>query len=221
MKYKSVFDIIGPVMVGPSSSHTAGAARIGLLARSLFGGQPDHADIYLYGSFKDTYKGHGTDVALIGGLLGFDTDDDRIITAEEQAREAGLHVQFIKMEEERSHPNTALLHLVKGDERLTVEGISIGGGKIELVSINDYEINVSGNYPTLLIFHKDTFGTIARVTTILGNNEINVSQMNVSRKEKGDIALMTIELDDEISDHIIKEASGAEGVDRVIEMKES
>ncbi|WP_411844045.1 L-serine ammonia-lyase, iron-sulfur-dependent subunit beta [Salinicoccus sp. HZC-1] len=221
MKYKSVFDIIGPVMVGPSSSHTAGAARIGLLARSLFGGQPDHADIYLYGSFKDTYRGHGTDVALIGGLLGFDTDDDRIITAEKQAKEANLHVQFIEMEEERSHPNTALLHLIKGDERLTVEGISIGGGKIELVSINDYDINVSGNYPTLLIFHKDTFGTIARVTTILGNNEINVSQMNVSRKEKGDIALMTIELDDEIGNHILEEVRTAEGVDRVIEMKES
>ena len=221
MKYKSVFDIIGPVMVGPSSSHTAGAARIGLLARSLFGGQPDHVDIYLYGSFKDTYKGHGTDVALIGGLLGFDTDDDRIITAEKKTREAGMHVQFIEMEEERSHPNTALLHLVRGQERLTVEGISIGGGKIELVSINDYDINVSGNYPTLLIFHKDTFGTIARVTTILGNNEINVSQMNVSRKEKGDIALMTIELDDEIEDYIIQEINGAEGVDRVIEMEES
>lgn len=132
-----------------------------------------------------------------------------------------MHVQFIEMEEERSHPNTALLHLVRGQERLTVEGISIGGGKIELVSINDYDINVSGNYPTLLIFHKDTFGTIARVTTILGNNEINVSQMNVSRKEKGDIALMTIELDDEIEDYIIQEINGAEGVDRVIEMEES
>lgn len=221
MKYKSVFDIIGPVMVGPSSSHTAGAARIGLLARSLFGGQPDHADIYLYGSFKDTYKGHGTDVALIGGLLGFDTDDDRIITAEALAKESSMQYQFIEMEEERSHPNTALLHLVKGSEQLTVEGISIGGGKIEVVSINDYPINLSGNYPALLVFHKDTFGTIARVTTILGNNEINVSQMNVARKEKGDVALMTIELDDTIDEAVIEEVRAASGVDRVIEMKES
>lgn len=221
MKYKSVFDIIGPVMVGPSSSHTAGAARIGLLARSLFGGQPDHVDIYLYGSFKDTYKGHGTDVALIGGLLGFDTDDDRIITAEALAKESSMQYQFIEMEEERSHPNTALLHLVKGSEQLTVEGISIGGGKIEVVSINDYPINLSGNYPALLVFHKDTFGTIARVTTILGNNEINVSQMNVARKEKGDVALMTIELDDTIDEAVIEEVRAASGVDRVIEMKES
>ncbi|TVT29165.1 L-serine ammonia-lyase, iron-sulfur-dependent, subunit beta [Salinicoccus cyprini] len=221
MKYKSVFDIIGPVMVGPSSSHTAGAARIGLLARNLFGGQPDHVDIYLYGSFKDTYKGHGTDVALIGGLLGFDTDDDRIITAYALAEASSMQVQFIEMDEERSHPNTALLHLVKGTERLTVEGISIGGGKIEVVSINDYPINISGNYPALLVFHKDTFGTIARVTTILGNNRINVSQMNVARKEKGDIALMTIELDDTIESAIIEEVRQASGVDRVIEMKES
>lgn len=221
MKYKSVFDIIGPVMVGPSSSHTAGAARIGLLARSLFGEQPDHADIYLYGSFKDTYRGHGTDVALIGGLLGFDTDDDRIITAKNHADEAGMHIQFIEMEEERSHPNTALLHLVKGSDRLTVEGISIGGGKIEVVSINDYPISLSGNYPALLVFHKDTFGTIARVTTILGGHQINVSQMNVARKEKGDIALMTIELDEKISQEVIDEVAAAEGVDRVIEMKES
>ena len=221
MKYKSVFDIIGPVMVGPSSSHTAGAARIGLLARSLFGGRPDHVDIYLYGSFKDTYKGHGTDVALVGGLLGFDTDDDRIITAEALAKEASMQYQFIEMEEERSHPNTALLHLVKGREQLTVEGISIGGGKIEVVSINDYPIALSGNYPALLVFHKDTFGTIARVTTILGNNEINVSQMNVARKEKGDIALMTIELDEAIDEAVIEEVRAADGVDRVIEMKES
>ncbi|WP_020008687.1 L-serine ammonia-lyase, iron-sulfur-dependent subunit beta [Salinicoccus albus] len=221
MKYKSVFDIIGPVMVGPSSSHTAGAARIGLLARSLFGGQPAHADIYLYGSFKDTYRGHGTDIALIAGLLGYDTDDDRIMTAEDEAKKAGLQFQFIEMEAERSHPNTALLHLVKGEEQLTIEGISIGGGKIELVSVNDYQINISGNYPALLVFHRDTFGTIARVTTILGDNEINVSQMNVSRKEKGDVALMTIELDETIDRRTVQEVREADGVNRVIEMKES
>lgn len=221
MKYKSVFDIIGPVMVGPSSSHTAGAARIGLLARSLFGGQPDHVDIYLYGSFKDTYRGHGTDVALIGGLLGFDTDDSRIIEAKKYADENGMRVNFIEMSEERSHPNTAVLHLSKGSERLTIEGISIGGGKIELVSINDYKITLSGNYHSLLVFHRDSFGTIARVTTILGNHQINVSQMNVSRKEKGEVALMTIELDDTITEAIIDEIYSADGVERVIEMKES
>lgn len=221
MKYKSVFDIIGPVMVGPSSSHTAGAARIGLLARNLFGDEPEHVDIYLYGSFKDTYRGHGTNVALIGGLLGFDTDDSRIIEAKEHAEQAGLRVTFIEMSEERLHPNTAVLHLTKGLERLTIEGISIGGGKIELVSINDYPITLSGNYHSLLVFHKDSFGTIARVTTILGDYKINVSQMNVSRKEKGDVALMTIELDDTITNEIIEKIKASDGVERVIEMKEN
>lgn len=100
MKYTSVFDIIGPVMVGPSSSHTAGAVRIGLIARGLFNGKPKHVDIYLYGSFMETYKGHGTDVALVGGLLGYDTDDDRIKTSLKDAEQQGIEVNFIEMFEE-------------------------------------------------------------------------------------------------------------------------
>src|SRR5699024_10403788 len=125
MKYKSVFDIIGPVMVGPSSSHTAGAARIGLLGRKLFGHTPDHEDIHLYGSFKDTYQGHGTDVALSGGLLGFETVDSRIIKAKEYAAEPPRRSDFILHDEERSRPNTAIVDLVKGDDRLNLAGISI------------------------------------------------------------------------------------------------
>lgn len=218
MKFKSVFDIIGPVMVGPSSSHTAGAARIGLLARNLFGGQAEKVDIYLYGSFRDTYQGHATDVALLGGLLGYDTDDDRIIRAKEEAKLNNMEYSIIEMNEERSHPNTAVLHLFKGEEELVIEGVSIGGGKIELVSINGYNINLSGNYHALLVFHKDEFGTIARVTTKLGDEELNISQMSVSRKEKGQVALMTVELDDSISKETLEEIRAVKGVDRVIEM---
>ena len=218
MKFKSVFDIIGPVMVGPSSSHTAGAARIGLLARNLFGGQAEKVDIYLYGSFRDTYQGHATDVALLGGLLGYDTDDDRIIRAKEEAKLNNMEYSIIEMNEERSHPNTAVLHLFKGEEELVIEGVSIGGGKIELVSINGYNINLSGNYNALLVFHKDEFGTIARVTTKLGDEELNISQMSVSRKEKGQVALMTVELDDTISKEALEEIRAVKGVDRVIEM---
>lgn len=218
MKFKSVFDIIGPVMVGPSSSHTAGAARIGLLARNLFGGQAEKVDIYLYGSFRDTYQGHATDVALLGGLLGYDTDDDRIIRAIEEAKLNNMEYSIIEMNEERSHPNTAVLHLFKGEEELVIEGVSIGGGKIELVSINGYNINLSGNYHALLVFHKDEFGTIARVTTKLGDEELNISQMSVSRKEKGQVALMTVELDDTISKEALEEIRAVKGVDRVIEM---
>lgn len=115
MKFKSVFEIIGPTMVGPSSSHTAGAVRIGMVARELFRDLPDRVDIYLYGSFMETYQGHGTDVALVGGLLGYDTDDDRIKTSLETAEELGMTVNFISMHEDKPHPNTTVLSMTKGD----------------------------------------------------------------------------------------------------------
>lgn len=212
MKYKTVFDIIGPTMVGPSSSHTAGAVRIGLVARDLFNQLPKQADIYLYGSFMETYKGHGTDVALVGGLLGYDTDDDRIQTSLETAEEAGMKVNFIEMAEERSHPNTAIINMRDGDKEISVEGVSIGGGKIEVVAINGFNIAISGNYPALLVFHKDTFGTIGRVANILGDSSINVGSMQVSRKEKGDQALMTCELDDAVDDEIMEKIKNVDGV---------
>lgn len=212
MKYKTVFDIIGPTMVGPSSSHTAGAVRIGLVARDLFNQLPKQADIYLYGSFMETYKGHGTDVALVGGLLGYDTDDDRIQTSLETAEEAGMKVNFIEMAEERSHPNTAIINMRDGDKEISVEGVSIGGGKIEVVAINGFNIAISGNYPALLVFHKDTFGTIGHVANILGDSSINVGSMQVSRKEKGDQALMTCELDDAVNDEIIEKIKNVDGV---------
>ncbi|TDM07120.1 L-serine ammonia-lyase, iron-sulfur-dependent subunit beta [Macrococcus lamae] len=221
MKYRSVFDIIGPVMVGPSSSHTAGAVRIGLVARDLFGGTPSQADIYLYGSFMETYKGHGTDVAIVGGLMGFDTDDSRIPDALNIAKETGMVVSFIEMSEEKSHPNTAVVHMSDGDKELTIEGISIGGGKIEIVALNGFPLAISGNYPTLLVFHQDTFGSIANVTQILGRHHINVGQMQVSRKEKGDIALMTCELDDEITEDILNEIRSCQGIQTVTLMEES
>lgn len=212
MKYKSVFDIIGPTMVGPSSSHTAGAVRIGLVARDLFGKTPQQADIYLYGSFMETYRGHGTDVALVGGLLGYDTDDDRITTSLQTAEEEGMKVNFIEMAEERSHPNTAIINMRDGDKEISVEGVSIGGGKIEVIAINGFNIAISGNYPALLVFHKDTFGTIGRVANILGDSSINVGSMQVARKEKGDEALMTCELDDAINDEIIERIKNVDGV---------
>lgn len=212
MKYKTVFDIIGPTMVGPSSSHTAGAVRIGLVAKDLFNQLPKQADIYLYGSFMETYKGHGTDVALVGGLLGYDTDDDRIQTSLETAEQMGMKVNFIEMAEERSHPNTAIINMRDADKEISVEGVSIGGGKIEVVAINGFNIAISGNCPALLVFHKDTFGTIGRVANILGDSSINVGSMQVSRKEKGDQALMTCELDESVTDEIIDKIKNVEGV---------
>ncbi|MED3624265.1 L-serine ammonia-lyase, iron-sulfur-dependent subunit beta [Neobacillus thermocopriae] len=205
MKYRSVFDIIGPVMIGPSSSHTAGAARIGRVARSLFGREPKWANISFYGSFAQTYKGHGTDVAIVGGLLDFDTDDERIIHAIEIAKERGIKIRFIEEDAVPDHPNTARIIIGDHNGELELVGISIGGGKIEITELNGFELKLSGNHPAILVVHNDRFGAIASVANTLAKYEINIGHMEVSRKEKGKMALMTIEVDQNIDDNIIKE----------------
>lgn len=205
MKYRSVFDIIGPIMIGPSSSHTAGAARIGKVARSLFRRQPKWADIHLYGSFAKTYKGHGTDVAIIGGILDFETDDVRIIDAIKIAEADGMTIRFIEEDAVPDHPNTVKIRM--GDEKgdLEMVGISIGGGKIEIIELNGFVLKLSGQHPAILVEHKDKFGAIANVATVLAKHEINIGHMEVSRKEMGQKALMTIEVDQNIEDAILDE----------------
>lgn len=160
----------------------------------------------------ETYRGHGTDVALVGGLLGYDTDDSRIESSLDTAKAEGMRVNFIEMTEERSHPNTAIIDMIDDDHHISVEGVSIGGGKIEIVAINGFKLAISGNYPTLLVFHQDTFGTIGKVANIIGDHSINVGSMQVARKEKGDQALMTCELDDEINAQILDEIRQVPGV---------
>lgn len=205
MKFRSVFDIIGPVMIGPSSSHTAGAARIGRVARTLFGRQPEWAKVYLYGSFAETYKGHGTDVAIIGGLMDYDTFDERIKTAFEDAEKIGFTFEFIPEEEEKDHPNTAKVVIGDKDSVMELTGISIGGGKMEVVELNGFSLRLSGNYPALLVVHQDRSGLIASVSNALAKRDVNIAHMEVGRKEKGEMALMVIEVDQLIDDEIIKE----------------
>ena len=154
MKYRSVFDIIGPVMVGPSSSHTAGAVRIGLFTRYIFGIQPEDVKITLYGSFKETYKGHGTDIALIGGLLGYNTSDKRIRTSMEDAKASGMEFEFIESEIEHIHPNTAKIEVQAGRHSLDLIGKSIGGGKMVIFELLGFDVNLSGDFPTYFIFYK-------------------------------------------------------------------
>ena len=154
MKYRSVFDIIGPVMVGPSSSHTAGAVRIGLFTRYIFGMQPEDVKITLYGSFKETYKGHGTDIALIGGLLGYNTSDKRIRTSMEDAKAAGMEFEFIESEIEHIHPNTAKIEVQAGRHSLDLIGKSIGGGKMVIFELLGFDVKLSGDFPTYFIFYK-------------------------------------------------------------------
>lgn len=205
MKFRSVFDVIGPVMIGPSSSHTAGAARIGRVARTLFGKLPSRASISLYGSFAKTYKGHGTDVALVGGLLNFDTFDERIIEAMAVAEKQGMKVDFIEEDAVPDHPNTVKLRLCDDEEELEIVGISIGGGKIEIVELNSFELRLSGNHPAVFVVHHDHFGVIAAVANLLAKHEINIGHMEVARKEKGKQALMVIEVDQNIGDVVLAE----------------
>ncbi len=215
MKFQSVFDIIGPVMVGPSSSHTAGAARIGLAARNLFGRQPKWAKIHLYESFAKTYQGHGTDMALVGGLLGFDTDDERMKNALQIAKTNRLKVEFIVESARVDHPNTA--RIIIGDDTDTLEmiGVSIGGGKVEIIELNGFALRLSGNHPAILIMHNDRYGAIASVTSVLAKHQINIGHMEVNRKDIGKEALMVIEVDENISDSILNELRNADHIIRI------
>lgn len=212
MKFNSVFDIIGPVMIGPSSSHTAGAARIGKAARDLLGEEPTWAKIHLYESFAKTYKGHGTDFALAGGLLGFETDDPRMNKALDLAKEHGLSIEFIEDTAAVDHPNTARLIIGNGSEQVELVGISIGGGKVEIIELNGFELRLSGNHPAILVMHNDRFGAIASVTNILAKHEINIGHMEVNRKDVGQEALMVIETDQNLSDDTLNELENAEHI---------
>src|SRR5690625_1527865 len=195
MKFNSVFDIIGPTMVGPSSSHTAGAARIGLVARYLLNKEPTWANIYLYESFAKTYKGHGTDFAIVGGLLGYDTNDERMRNSLETAERHGIEIHFFEEQTSVDHPNTA--RVITGDAQSEIEvvGKSIGGGKIEVIELNGFKLRLSGNHPALLIMHNDRHGAIASVTKILAIHELNIGHMEDIRKDVGKEALIVIEID--------------------------
>ncbi len=192
----NVFDIVGPVMVGPSSSHTAGAARIGLVARALLGGEPVKADILLHGSFAKTWRGHGTDKALVAGILGLAPQDERLRESLTLAEAVGLAVTLREGELENAHPNTALVTLTDADGRtVSVQGASVGGGNILITRVNGMEVAVTGQYTALIVLHRDAPGTIAAVTEELGAHGVNICSFRLSRSEKGGAAVMTIEMD--------------------------
>ncbi|ALS35721.1 MULTISPECIES: L-serine ammonia-lyase, iron-sulfur-dependent subunit beta [Enterococcus] len=195
LRYRSVFDIIGPVMIGPSSSHTAGAARIGKIVRSIFGEQPETVDIYLYESFAKTYRGHGTDIALVGGLLDMEPDDERLADSLKIAHERDMEVLFVPLKEKAEHPNSVKLLVSKGDRKLSVTGISIGGGNIQISELNGFKISLTMGTPTFIIVHQDVPGMIAKVTNLLSDTDINIGTMTVTRESKGEKAIMIIEID--------------------------
>ncbi|MEP6765298.1 MAG: L-serine ammonia-lyase, iron-sulfur-dependent subunit beta [Gemmatimonadaceae bacterium] len=194
----SLLDIIGPVMVGPSSSHTAGACRLGLLARCLVGGTPESATIELHGSFARTGEGHGTDKAIAAGLMGFRPDDERIRTALEIMDREGLNYVFEKTAlGDDAHPNTVRITLERGGRRAQMTGASLGAGRVLVNDIDGYPVEVTGNLHTIVLVAEDVKGSIARIAGLLAENDINIATLKLTRKERGGDAFMVIEVDDQ------------------------
>ena len=204
VKDYSIFDIIGPNMIGPSSSHTAGACKLGRVAYKLAKGDIKRVVFYLHGSFAKTYRGHGTDKALLGGILGFEADDERIIDSYKIAEEKGIEYSFEETDLGDFHPNTVKIQVLGEEHNLQVVGSSIGGGNIKITEIDGVELEFTGEFPTLIISHSDSPGVIARVTAVLSEQNINVAFMRVYRNNKGKDAFMVIETDNMIEPEIIK-----------------
>ncbi len=211
-----IFDIIGPVMVGPSSSHTAGAVRIGYIAGKLMGEPVAKAEILLYGSFLATGKGHGTRKALVAGILGMKPDDMRIPDSFEIAKEHGIEVVFGESALRDAHPNTAQIFLTSvTGKKLEVVGESLGGSRINIAQIDGISTNFSGDYPTLVVHNMDQPGHVAEVTSMLAHKSVNIATMQLYRAGRGGNSVMVLECDQEVPEEGIKWLRHAEGVVKV------
>ncbi len=195
----NVFDIIGPVMIGPSSSHTAGAVRLGRVANKLTDNRPlKRVEITLSGSFAQTYKGHGTDRALLAGIMGYHSYSPEIRDALSIANERGISYTFLKEDIKGAHPNTARIHFTLQDgEEGTVQGASVGGGNILVHQINGMNVEFTGENNTILVMHQDQPGVIAAVTQLMHfeYTDLNIANFHLSREARGGNAIMTIEID--------------------------
>ena len=217
MKGIGVFDILGPIMIGPSSSHTAGAARLGKIARSIAGSDIAEVTFLLHGSFAKTYKGHGTDRALIAGILGMEPSDERLRNSIDIAKDAGIKFLFKEADLGDVHPNTVKFIIrTSNNKYCEVMGSSVGGGNIQIIEVNDNEVDFSGMYETLIVAHKDVPGIINSVTSILYSENINVAFMRVFRNHKGQEAIMIFEMDNKVNDHVIEKIKNIELVHNVI-----
>ena len=212
----NIFDILGPVMVGPSSSHTAGAARIGLIARQLYGRRPDKAVVYLHGSFAATGKGHGTDKALIAGLLGMKPDDLRIPDSFEIAREEGMEFTIEPKDIRDAHPNTAQIIMEAGGIKpMKIQAFSIGGGRIRVSKMDGIDVNFSGESNTLIVRNEDRQGRITEVSAALSKDNINIATMQVFRDKRGGFAVMVVETDQVVPEETIEVLEGKDGIIKV------
>lgn len=217
MTNPGVFDILGPIMVGPSSSHTAGAARLGKVARSIAHGEFKSVKFLLHGSFGKTYKGHGTDRALVAGILGMEPSDVRLRDSLNIAKEIGLSIEFVEADLGDVHPNTVKFLIEnKLGEHYEIMGSSIGGGSIVITEVNGDSVKFTGDYPTLIISHQDIPGIVSKVTAILYFEGINIAFMKVFRSQRGKDATMVFEVDCKIEPSIIKEIENINHINRVI-----
>ena len=211
----SLFDVLGPVMVGPSSSHTAGAVRMGLVGRQLLGGTPATAHIVLHGSFAATGTGHGTDRALIAGLLGMEPDDGRIPMSFALARDAGMEFTFERRELRNAHPNTALLSLTAPDgSHVSLQCASTGGGRILVTALDGAEVSFSGEHNTLIIRNEDRPGMVSLVSSLLADAGVNIATLQLCRDKRGGSAAMVIEVDQSLSAALLDMLGRQDGVSR-------
>lgn len=199
----SILDMIGPVMIGPSSSHTAGACRIGLLARAILDATPEQVEVTLHGSFAKTGRGHGTDRALVAGLLGLRPDDGRLPDALAEAGRAGLVVTWAEGNLGNVHPNSVRLALEGRGRHTTVVGSSLGGGAVEIVEIDGVPVRFGGARHTLLVGHQDFYGAIATVTRVVADDRVNIAALSSNRDRRGGEALMCLELDARLSNEAL------------------
>jgi L-serine dehydratase len=192
----SVFDMIGPVMIGPSSSHTAGVVRIAKAAIKVLGGVPDHAEITFYNSFARTYEGHGSDRAILAGLMDFETDDKRIKGAIQIADDQGLKYHFKSVGNASTlHPNSIRLKLTQGNKQVEIVGESKGGGIINIAEVNGFKADFSANLHTIIFFADDVKGSVAFIANVIAHDDCNIATMSVSRKGKNDTACLVLEMD--------------------------
>lgn len=204
MSFISVFDVLGPNMIGPSSSHTAGAAVIAFLAQKMINGPLKRVTFTLYGSFAKTYRGHGTDRALLGGIMGFATDDPRIRDSYEIAREIGLSFEFIPNEEETEvHPNTVDIAMENAaGQKMTIRGESLGGGKVRIVKINQISVEFTGEYSAVIVMQQDKPGVVAHITKCLSDRNVNIAFMRLFREKKGHTAYTIVESDGRLPEDV-------------------
>ena len=215
----SIFDMIGPIMIGPSSSHTAGVVRIGLVAHKILGATPQKATITFYNSFAQTYEGHGSDRAIIAGLLGFTTDDTRIKHSFDIAKEKELDYTFKAVgNASLYHPNTVKLELIADDKQIELIGESRGGGLINIASFNGFRAEISASSHTLIVLAEDVKGIVAFIANILAHDECNIATMNVSRKGKNDLACHFYEMDSPLRPLTIEYLRSLRWIKQVIDL---